>query len=253
MFSGVREVSRLTAQGGTVFIDTLQPQFGQRDFGTWNSRIVVFIDHDYSSTLTIYYQDGKVPESVSFAFPPPLQTLFIGKRFAISNSNQSYGPHYFDNIVVSRSPIPDPTIRGQAILAGFARSTFDIPFEYELIQSGSVVTKSSGRLDNQGRFAIAPGVSGPAELRLRYRTGLWQRVAFDATPEGIQDLYLLLPNGDCNGDNNIGTDDYLILNAAFDKALGQSSFDVRADLNGDDYVGTDDYLILNKNFDLTGD
>jgi len=62
-----------------------------------------------------------------------------------------------------------------------------------------------------------------------------------------------LINGDINGDNYIGTNDYLRLNSSFDRSMGESGFDTDADLNGDSYVGTDDYLILNQNFDLSGD
>ena len=61
-----------------------------------------------------------------------------------------------------------------------------------------------------------------------------------------------LKNGDVNRDNTVGTDDYLRINTAFDKQLGDAGFDAEADLTGDNYVGTDDYLILNTNFDLEG-
>ena len=60
-------------------------------------------------------------------------------------------------------------------------------------------------------------------------------------------------NGDCNEDNYVGSDDYLILNSAFDTDPTSLLWDPAADLNGDSYVGTDDYLLLNGAFDVTGD
>jgi len=59
--------------------------------------------------------------------------------------------------------------------------------------------------------------------------------------------------GDVDGDNYIGTDDYLIVNNAFDSRVGEETFDQRADTNKDGYVGTDDYLMLNQNWDMEGD
>lgn len=57
--------------------------------------------------------------------------------------------------------------------------------------------------------------------------------------------------GDANNDNTVSTDDYLILNATFDKTWGET-FDLRADFSGDLYIGTDDYLLLNAYFDMVG-
>ncbi len=61
-----------------------------------------------------------------------------------------------------------------------------------------------------------------------------------------------LINGDVDGDDYVGTDDYLRLSQAFDSSVGDGNYDRNADLDGDGYVGTDDYLILNKNFDQQG-
>lgn len=72
----------------------------------------------------------------------------------------------------------------------------------------------------------------------------------------------VLPNGDINGDNTIGTDDYLILSDAFDSDDTQDGWAVPidggfapsdADLNYDGFVNTDDYDILSTYFDSVGD
>lgn len=59
--------------------------------------------------------------------------------------------------------------------------------------------------------------------------------------------------GDADGDNYIGTDDYLILNASFDLYKGDPGFDPRADFDGNGYVGTDDYYRMNAAWDQEGD
>lgn len=95
--------------------------------------------------------------------------------------------------------------------------------------------------------------NGDAAMRLKYGHWLSQVAEPTTLADGNVVYHFSLLNGDCNGDNYIGTDDYLILNAAFDTSVGDAGFDPRADLNGDGYVGTDDYLILNENFDKSGD
>lgn len=57
-------------------------------------------------------------------------------------------------------------------------------------------------------------------------------------------------NGDCNGDNVVNTDDYLVLNDNFDSEVAQGTL---GDLDEDRYVGTDDYLIFNDMFDTLGE
>lgn len=63
---------------------------------------------------------------------------------------------------------------------------------------------------------------------------------------------ITLLGGDCNGDNTVSTDDYLIINNSFDRSNGDAGYNAQADLDGNLYVGTDDYLILSNNFDVDG-
>lgn len=107
---------------------------------------------------------------------------------------------------------------------------------------------------------ISGGVSAPFLIPngtspLRLKTSHWLSDVAEPVmgANGRVQYAFSLKNGDCNGDNYVGTDDYLILNAAFDTSLGDPTYHPRADLNGDEYVGTDDYLILNTNFDLSGE
>lgn len=109
-------------------------------------------------------------------------------------------------------------------------------------------------LSAQGIYSAQISTSGPVTLRIK--ASHWLRRAsssFVANGGAVSGVDVTLINGDCDGDNTIGTDDYLLLNGAFDTVLGDANFDARADLNGDETVGTDDYLILNAVFDTAGD
>ncbi len=94
---------------------------------------------------------------------------------------------------------------------------------------------------------------GAGTWHLRVKCEHWLAASVPVTFSTATLVNAILPNGDCDGNNYVGTDDYLILNRAFDTSVGGAGFDPRADLNGDGYVGTDDYLILNENFDMSGD
>jgi|GEM_PF-5721736 len=94
---------------------------------------------------------------------------------------------------------------------------------------------------------------------LKKRISLWA-----GAPDSNLNLSMALTMGDVDGDNYIGTDDYLILSSYFDAdsetcpewTYSPSSHGVPAevcDLNGDLFVNTDDYLIFSGNYDMVGD
>lgn len=70
---------------------------------------------------------------------------------------------------------------------------------------------------------------------------------------GSQPIQAQFIAGDCDNNDIINTDDYLVLSNAFDTSVGDPTFDSRADIDGTGTVTTDDYLILSENFDLSGE
>lgn len=110
----------------------------------------------------------------------------------------------------------------------------------------------NARVVNGSLQALAPD-AGKFAMIVGNAPYLRKRVQIDTTSGNASVAPINLIAGDINGDNYIGTDDYLILNSAFDASAGDSNFDELADLTGDGYIGTDDYLLLNGNFDITGD
>lgn len=109
--------------------------------------------------------------------------------------------------------------------------------------------------------ALAPDGSYTAQIFSRGTVDIYakptlclsKKVVVDIPAGGISNVNVLqCLSGDADGDDYIGTDDYIILNASFDKSKGDAGYDARADFACDDYIGTDDYLLLNANFDVSG-
>ena len=101
-------------------------------------------------------------------------------------------------------------------------------------------------------MARPPG-NGIYDLSVKVNQWLRKTVRINLSSGDANGIILRPANGDCDRDNYIGTNDYLVLNATFDKWAGEPGFDDRGDLDGDGYAGSDDYLILSKNFDTYGD
>lgn len=100
-------------------------------------------------------------------------------------------------------------------------------------------------------------IEAPAnsEWYIAVKHGHWLRQlrGINTTNANAVNQNFSLLNGDCDGDNYVSTDDYLILSNAFDTIVGDELYDERGDLDGTGYVNTDDYLILSDNFDIYGD
>jgi len=148
-------------------------------------------------------------------------------------------------------------ISGTLTLKGYSATALLTGVKFELVPvgGGTSISVPNVELMPGGKYSFFAKSVGTYAIFAKTPTSLRKKIAnsvhLDGTDVILFDGTLIL--GDCNDDNEIGTDDYLILNAAFDTSQGNAGFDSRADLNGDGQVGTDDYLILNENFDQAGD
>ena len=72
---------------------------------TTTAHISGVLSPDLSATITIDYGDGGSIDQVSFPSPgiDPASVL-QGQWLVLGNSNATYGPHYFDNFVVTPEP-----------------------------------------------------------------------------------------------------------------------------------------------------
>lgn len=134
----------------------------------------------------------------------------------------------------------------------FTRFKADIQFLNPA--TGQVAHSISGIEDSFGDYrANVEAPRGIFDIRIKCGTGLSKIIKGVDFAAGTEVLEVQLTNGDIDGDNYVGTDDYLLLSAAFDSKPNDADWLAAADLDGDDYVGTNDYLILSHAFDTYGD
>jgi hypothetical protein len=144
-------------------------------------------------------------------------------------------------------------VNGKLVLSGYTASTRGKKLQVEVWKDGAKVETFSTIMGDSNLYLVSPSSTGAVTVKFQLLTGLVKAVNTTLGGAPVLDVNITLTNGDCDGDNYIGTDDYLIVSNAFDLSTGDPVYDSRADLNGDGYVGTDDYLILNENFDKSGD
>lgn len=132
-----------------------------------------------------------------------------------------------------------------------------ITYEVRVPMVGTVIASGQVEASPEGQYEITmPSDAFPQSLTVWLKGAHWLSKITDPFQLKLSDSEapsLSLINGDCDGDNVITTDDYLILSGAFDTMNGDPGFDPRADLDGDEFVSTDDYLILNAHFDEFGE
>ena len=188
------------------------------------------------------------------------QTLADAQRLMFRNATETTGGGSpvaailgLDNTTASAGR----TISGQVDLTGLAANSGlrTVTFRFYTPGTDTLIYTSTGTVNiaSDAFTAFAPPVPGTYDLFVKGSTFLAKKTQVNTTSGNVNNVSVILTNGDCDGDNVITTDDYLILSNSFDKSAEDAGFDARADLDQDTVVSTDDYLILNTNFDLSGD
>jgi hypothetical protein len=74
------------------------PKTGQLDF-TATAHITGTVYANFAAMVTLTYNDGLSPAQVTQMAPAPAGAILtsLGSVFDFGNSNQTYGPHTFDN------------------------------------------------------------------------------------------------------------------------------------------------------------
>jgi|GEM_PF-6631045 len=153
-------------------------------------------------------------------------------------------------------------VAGKVNLEGWQASAEPVSGVLHLVDDSNVDNKTSFGLDLDPDGHFVQDIDNVNTLKSYWtylKSPKWLR---KQTPQTISffsggaviDMWepISLLGGDCDNDNTVSTDDYLIINAAFDKSAGDAGYNALGDLTGDGYVGTDDYIILNDNFDKEG-
>lgn len=165
---------------------------------------------------------------------------------------------YFDDLKVERYPLGQNWLGGRARAAGWPVGKATPVTIIIRRPDGTAVETATATADGDGYFKVKlNNFSGDCDIFIKTATSLSKKVG-TITPAAPVSYYHadyakdLIP-GDCDNNDFINTDDYLIVSAAFDTFEGDPGYDARADLDGSGYVNTDDYLVLNANFDSAGD
>jgi hypothetical protein len=100
--SGSREICVFFQTSGGPSRQCTGPVSGQRDY-TATALISGTVNADFSTKITIKYNDGNSPAMVTVKTPTPAGALAspLGSVFYFGNTNETYGPHYFDNFKLS--------------------------------------------------------------------------------------------------------------------------------------------------------
>lgn len=167
--------------------------------------------------------------------------------FSASNGNAMYRNPWYPSGMTCRAIVDVDQYFGP-----FSRFKADIQFLDP--STGQIVYSESGIEDLFGDYrANTEAQRGVFDIRIKCGTGLAKVIKGVDFAAGTEVLEVQLTNGDIDGDNYVGTDDYLLLSAAFDSKPSDNDWLATADLDGDDFVGTNDYLILSNAFDTYGD
>jgi hypothetical protein len=165
---------------------------------------------------------------------------------------------YFDDLKVERYPQGQTWVGGRALAGGWLAGK---PTTVKIIarnSNGTTIDTATATTDADGYFKTQMfTTSGQCNFYVKTATSLTKKVS-SLTIDPAVSFYQLdfangLLSGDCDDNDVINTDDYLILSAAFDLSQGDAGYDARADLDGNSFVNTDDYLLLNENFDEVGE
>jgi len=247
-------------------------------FGTWLGNDLVIAALNQGRVLQISFDGNGAPtitktlvqttSPLSVAFSPDGKEMYAGNhftglisRFLFDSLTQQWLPNgsfqcgtSFGDIAVLPIVPSEVTLNGSAEFQDFPPGPngqkISVTFYHEGRPQETIENVTINNHD--GTFGVKTSRRGTVTVGIK--GAHWLRataVAQITNSGGTMDMISML-NGDCDGNNDVGTDDYLIINGSFDLSLGDAGYDFRGDLNGDDYVGTDDYLILNKNFDKSG-
>lgn len=248
-------------------------------FGAWRNGSLYIAGYYSANVAKINFDANGQPTSSSLiattanpltvAFSPDGNEMYVGMHSTGAVDRYSYNPigdswtrtgtfqsgtSLGDMSILTTVPTA-VTITGKVALSNvsnLAGRKIAVTFYFE---GRPQETVSNITVNASGEFSLSTTRRGTHFIGVKASHWLRKKTATAVNITGSGAVYPLvtLDNGDCDGNNLIGTDDYLLINTSFDLTSSDVGFDARADLNEDGYVGTDDYLILNENFDMSGD
>ncbi len=250
--TGTSQNSKISGDGRFIVFQSDAPVLVE---GDTNGLTDVFLrDTLLGTTTRISVSDAGV-QGTGSSSAPQISDFGAWTTFVSNAPNLVAGDtNNYDDIFLVK--LRDATlVRGTVDLLGYLHPGNETVNIEVRSGDGSVVQAAPAtELGPTGEFAFMCVASGTFDVVFQGRTWLRKKVSRIVIQGAeVAGIDVSLTNGDCDGSNFVNTDDYLIINDAFDTARGADAFDVRADLDGSDYVNTDDYLLMSSAFDLAGD
>ncbi len=105
-------VQKYLTPSGWVIVErpgALEPITDWVDFSSVFSYIDIFVNQDFSATVTITHPS--LPEPITVSFPAAVNPVSSppGDQLMLCNTNCTSGPHYFDNFTLIEVPVATPT------------------------------------------------------------------------------------------------------------------------------------------------
>jgi len=155
--------------------------------------------------------------------------------------------------IVVEEPLVELT--GSVALNDWSDTREGIPVMLDLAKGGQVVESIPAVLDEKGVFHAGTRLRG--EFDILMKAPHWLRKQYPNPivigDEGLGGLEFRLPNGDVDGDNEVGIGDYARLSSAFNAMPLDPNWDPMADLNGDRSVDIGDYAVMSLLYGQYGD
>jgi hypothetical protein len=150
--------------------------------------------------------------------------------------------------VAALDNVSQVTVSGTVTLEDYIGDNTSVPVTFTIRNPGSttVLETHTVYLGSDGSYSFNTTLVGTYDIAAKAFHWLRQKQAnIDTTSNATVDFSLI--NGDINGDNTIGIEDYSTFTTQYDTAGPE------ADLNGDGWVTIEDYSILTTNYGLDGD
>lgn len=129
-----------------------------------------------------------------------------------------------------------------------------IKMDIRSLQDDSIVRWRWVELGPQGEFDLyGPAIPGPYSITTKYGHWLRRRVFINTVGGDVNNVSVILTNGDIDHDNEIGIGDYAELSATYGAVPGDFNWYAECDLNGDEGIDIGDYAILSANYGEVGD
>lgn len=237
--------------------------FGGRYQGAVPQGQWVHVAMTWNGSQVQYYKNGTPTNSLSWGgvIHPSNARLFIGSNSEYTfESNRTAFQGAVDEVHVYDHAIPAAdvsrlatAVTGHVDLSDFLAPPAGQIIWVDFIQEDEIRDTKMTTLDEAGNYFVHTEVLGVTTVRVKPTHWLSRVIGTYVLGGQTGVAGIVVVNGDCDRDNEIGIGDYALLSAAYGSERGGPNWNIDADLNGDDAVDIADYAILSYSYGQVGD